>query len=80
MATRTSDGFLTNGTKVKFMLRKFNKDTRKVENVGIVEGIIVDGDYNICTFEKSYDVEFTHPEHGRTFTSLGIAEKKLTIL
>ena len=79
-SNRTSDGFLKNGTKVSFMLRKWNKETCTVEAVGRVEGVIVNGDYNICTFEQSYDIDYINPEDGRKWTSLGVTESRLTIL
>lgn len=77
---RTSDGFLKNGTKVSFMFRKWNKETRNFETVGRVEGVIRDGDYNVCTFERGYDIDFTNPLDGRTWTTIGVTESRLTIL
>lgn len=76
---KTIDNFYVNGTKVRFTTKVLNRATGDRELME-VEGVIVGGDYNICTFEKEYDVDYVNKFDGRTWTAIGVREARLTLI
>lgn len=68
MAKETSNWF-ANGTQVMITTKGGNT----------INGTIKGGDYNICTWDREYDVEYFNTEHGRMFLMLGVPERAISI-
>lgn len=62
--------------EAKFKAGQQVRVTRK--NGEIVEGAIRDWDYNCCTFEQEYDLDYL--KDGKTWTIIGIPEANIEAL
>lgn len=61
------ESWISNGTQVIVTMK----------NGTSIDGKIVDGDYNVCTFEKEYMIEYI--KDGKTWTMLCVPESAITI-
>lgn len=61
------ESWISNGTQVIVTMK----------NGTSIEGKIVGGDYNFCTFKKEYNVEYI--KDGKTWTMFFVPESAITI-
>lgn len=63
---KTNYEFIPNGTEVKVKM-----------STGSIDGIVVNGNYNVCTFTPEYDIDYQSNETTRTL--IGVPESAITI-
>lgn len=66
---KTQHDFIENGTKVVVTFRSGKK----------MDGIIRGGDYNVCTFEKEYDVEYFYEPTNSNRIMICVPERAIAI-